>query len=1172
MRRFSTIIAVLLVIFMLASCTGPVSSNEETTAVKTAEETAATPTETTEAPKVETTEAPATETTGEPAVKTTEAPVIVTEEPEIETTESPVIETTEAPATETTEASATETTEAPATETTETPATETTEISSTETTEEESQSGSSGGSTHYPYPPYIPDDEEETTDGGDRPGADDEECEHSYAYVGSSLLVPGGRCTDGVYVCYECSICGDSWEYTYYNIHVITEEYIDLSEYAVCENHNIRKIECLCGDNRGFNISYLNYSVEIEPEDCECDVLRTYRVCSDCGVSATVEMDLEDVDGCISIYIASVNIDINGEPIYSSDEIEINEAFHDFVIASATLFDGATSCEDGISAILECTDCGDTNQTIYYSHEIIVKEHIDVSGFGVCEEHAPYAYECTCGAIKGISATGLEANVLGSTTIESCDDCGLMVVTEQTAADGDGCIYEATINVTMQISSSRYVDVGAENKYQFADLVKGEDGNYYTSDGNAIYIAIDYPIEWLACDTLKYYVNIYGEAYLSLTYWENLASAMNSLGLVPLNDETYSWHLDLITENPAWQEDESHCCNYWIEYISGEEEEIYSTEYTTTVDTHNFVNRSTSLVEGATTCLQGVIISSVCTECGETRNEQMWGHVEIEELVDLSDYDTCGMHGIVYSECACGEVKQIGVVGGFWADWDASLQKYVKRCDSCDFVMYYAYEYEEKDENCWTYQQMPFEFYFGESLIDTYVSRERMRIHQLERSYELLPGSEKCTDGVTVVETCTDCGEEMDSYVIYDHEIVANDELDLSEVRSEYGVCESHNIVLTGCACGMIKNHYTENVSNDYVNWDYEKDVPYCECSDCGLRIYVYDNTGEGFYDEDREVDISYSRYECYVYTGEELVHVGNFYSTHEVSHEHDYAWNFEFLGEEEDCEGGVVYTIVCTVCGSADDENTRHELYDHQYVFRTIDLTEYGVCESHTPQLGICPCGREHLFYVAEMDREEISDTVFVDSCAECGLTITHEYGEKTPKDEECTYQQWITATFTIGETEIEQIEYKQTFPNRHRTVSTVRLIYTNASSCESGIIYHAECKDCDYTYDSDPNSQLNFHLNGYSRYDIEGGCDDHEFLVGACACKQEFETSFIGFKVEDEEDASWHGCSHCDVYVVESVETVDEETYTYTRFYIGEEKIIGFVAHNNEVTIEEE
>ena len=227
--------------------------------------------------------------------------------------------------------------------------------------------------------------------------------------------------------------------------------------------------------------------------------------------------------------------------------------------------------------------------------------------------------------------------------------------------------------------------------------------------------------------------------------------------------------------------------------------------------------------------------------------------------------------------------------------------------------------------------------------------------------------------------------------MIYDHNIMANDELDLSEVRSEYGVCESHNIVLTRCACGMIKNHYTENVSNDYVNWDDEKDAPYCECSDCGLRIYVYDNTGEGFYDEDREVDISYSRYECYVYTGEELVHVGNFYSTHEVPHEHDYARNFEFLGEEEDCEGGVVYTIVCTVCGSADDENTRHVLYDHQYFFRTIDLTEYGVCESHTPQLGICPCGKEHLFYVAEMDREEISDTVFVDSCAECGLTITH-------------------------------------------------------------------------------------------------------------------------------------------------------------------------------------
>jgi len=96
------------------------------------------------------------------------------------------------------------------------------------------------------------------------------------------------------------------------------------------------------------------------------------------------------------------------------------------------------------------------------------------------------------------------------------------------------------------------------------------DGNYYTPEGKRAMIALDAPLDWLYGNTLLDYVAYWGSTYFSMTYWDQLSSAVNADGYVPLTEETYAWLLDLITGNPAWGEDVdslTHYVGYYTQYI-----------------------------------------------------------------------------------------------------------------------------------------------------------------------------------------------------------------------------------------------------------------------------------------------------------------------------------------------------------------------------------------------------------------------------------------------------------------------------------------------------------------------------------------------------------------------------------------------------------------------------
>ena len=98
---------------------------------------------------------------------------------------------------------------------------------------------------------------------------------------------------------------------------------------------------------------------------------------------------------------------------------------------------------------------------------------------------------------------------------------------------------------------------------EIADLTLADDGFYYTSEGNPVYIVVGAPIaDWLGGNSLADYVGAYGDAYFGLTYWEQLAAAQNADGYVALTEENTAWILDVITANPAWGETEAELTNY----------------------------------------------------------------------------------------------------------------------------------------------------------------------------------------------------------------------------------------------------------------------------------------------------------------------------------------------------------------------------------------------------------------------------------------------------------------------------------------------------------------------------------------------------------------------------------------------------------------------------------
>lgn len=95
-----------------------------------------------------------------------------------------------------------------------------------------------------------------------------------------------------------------------------------------------------------------------------------------------------------------------------------------------------------------------------------------------------------------------------------------------------------------------------------ADLVKGEDGQYTTAEGQKVFIGINVPLAWTSGNTFQSYVENYGDQYFDMTNWEAISALVDENGVVPLTDENMELFMPIITGNSAWGETEADFPNY----------------------------------------------------------------------------------------------------------------------------------------------------------------------------------------------------------------------------------------------------------------------------------------------------------------------------------------------------------------------------------------------------------------------------------------------------------------------------------------------------------------------------------------------------------------------------------------------------------------------------------
>ena len=130
--------------------------------------------------------------------------------------------------------------------------------------------------------------------------------------------------------------------------------------------------------------------------------------------------------------------------------------------------------------------------------------------------------------------------------------------------------YESSFDIT---GAEEYANQGATKKLDngatgaiaaIADLTKGDDGVYKTAEGYTVYIGVNYPLDWCNGNSLKYYVDGYGDAYFGLDRWEELVALMDDEGVVPATDETLAMLSATTTTNPNWGETEAELPAYLV--------------------------------------------------------------------------------------------------------------------------------------------------------------------------------------------------------------------------------------------------------------------------------------------------------------------------------------------------------------------------------------------------------------------------------------------------------------------------------------------------------------------------------------------------------------------------------------------------------------------------------
>ena len=124
---------------------------------------------------------------------------------------------------------------------------------------------------------------------------------------------------------------------------------------------------------------------------------------------------------------------------------------------------------------------------------------------------------------------------------------------ESAVAGGDDYYYAG---------STAWID--AASAYRVADLAVAEDGSYTTPDGAPVKFALTSGLAWLGGNSLKDYVDAYGDAMFDVASFEALVALADENGNVDVNEETIALLTNVITFSADWGETADNCGDYLV--------------------------------------------------------------------------------------------------------------------------------------------------------------------------------------------------------------------------------------------------------------------------------------------------------------------------------------------------------------------------------------------------------------------------------------------------------------------------------------------------------------------------------------------------------------------------------------------------------------------------------
>ena len=211
---------------------------------------------------------------------------------------------------------------------------------------------------------------------------------HNYVYTYIFDDENNKDCEAGVTVMRECLDCGEVYEDHQYYHNTYRETY-NLSDYGA-EGGYLYVYTCPCGKEQSIDVEFcqhggyhmptnrytdengIEWYVETRTSDCNCAIRYDRRY-----------YYTYDTENCqrTAHYEVSLNV---GDTLVKALTYERTEIYHDYEI-TATLKEGATSCEEGVLITQKCRHCSDGYTNEYTWHYEYEKERIDLSQYGsVC--------------------------------------------------------------------------------------------------------------------------------------------------------------------------------------------------------------------------------------------------------------------------------------------------------------------------------------------------------------------------------------------------------------------------------------------------------------------------------------------------------------------------------------------------------------------------------------------------------------------------------------------------------------------------------------------------------------------------------------------------------------------------------------------------------------------